>query len=114
MSTQLREGSVESSSGEENMLQQYLFYTNEDLTNYPFINTGASILIITCKLTTNRSHIISSTFTFGRSPYSGNNQRFKLNVESPSIPEKDIELFYRLIARLLFTRNIARPVLHIG
>ena len=41
--------------------------------------------------------------------YSGNNQRFKLDVESSSTPVKDIELFYRLIGRLLFTSEITRP-----
>ena len=108
MSTQLREGSAKSSSGEENILQQRLFWTNEDLKNYPFIDAGASIPIIAWKLTKNRSHIISSTSIPDCSPHFGNNQRFKLDVESPSIPEKDIELFYHLIARLLFTSKITR------
>ena len=65
-------GSVESSSGEENKLQQLLFYTNEDLKNYLFINAGTSIPIIICKLTKNCSHIISGISITGRSPYSGN------------------------------------------
>ena len=84
-------------------------YTNEDLKNYLLFNIGASIPIIAWKLTKNHSHIISGTSIPGCSPHSGNNQRFKLDVESPSIPKKDIELFYQLIARLLFTSEITRP-----
>ena len=101
-------GSTESSSGEENILQQRLFYTNTNLKNYPFTDAAAVIPIITCNLTKNRSHIVSGASIPGRSPHSGNNQRFKFDVESPSIPEKDIELFYRLVTRLLFTSEIAR------
>ena len=117
MSTQLCEvpsikiqsyGSIEPSSGVENMLQQRLFYTNEDLKNYIFINAGASIPIIICKFMKNSSHIVSGTSIPGGSPHSENDQRFKLDVESPSIPEKDIKLFYRLIVRLLFTSKITR------
>ena len=47
--------------GKENILQQRLFYTNEDLKNYSFINVSASIPILAWKLTKNRSHIISGT-----------------------------------------------------
>ena len=100
VSIQLREGYSESSSGEENMLQQRLFYTNEDLKNSSFV---------TCILTKNRSHIVSSISIPGCSPHSGNNQRFKLHVESHSIPGKDIEFFYHLIEKLLFTNKIVRP-----
>ena len=82
---------------------------NEDLKNYPFIDTGAPITISTCKLMKNRSHIVSGTPIPKRSPYFGNVQRFKLDVESSSLPEKDIDLFYRLVARLLFTSEIPRP-----
>ena len=82
---------------------------NDDLKNYPFINAGASFPIIVLELTKNCSHIISGISIPGRSTYSENKQRFKLNVESPSIPEKDIELFYRFIAILLFTSKITRP-----
>ena len=80
VSIQLREGSTDSSIGEENILQQRLFYINEDLKNYPFIDTGACITISTCKLTKNGSHIVSNTSIPCRSPYSGNNQRFKLDI----------------------------------
>ena len=41
------------------------------------------------------------------SHYSGNNQLFKIDVDSPSLPLKDTELFYHHIARLLFTSKIA-------
>ena len=90
------------------MLQQRLFHTNEYMKNYPFFDTGAYITISTCKLTKNRSHIISSTSVPSCSSYFGNNQRFKLDVESPSLTEKDTELLYSLVARLLFTSKIAR------
>ena len=43
--------SAESRSGEKNMLQQRIFYTNEGLKNYSFINTSAFIPISTCRLT---------------------------------------------------------------
>ena len=92
------------------MLQQRLFYTNKDLKNYLFIDTHTSILIVN-----KNSQRIAHTYNISDKPlsdcssYSGNNQRFKLNVESPSIPEKDIELFYCLVGRLLFTSEITRP-----
>ena len=60
VSTQLSEGSAKSSSGEKNILQQRLLYTNEDMKNYPFINTNASIPILAWKITKNCSHIISN------------------------------------------------------
>ena len=65
---------TESRSQEENMLRQRVFYTNEDLKNYYFINTGASISINTCKFTKKLVHIVSSTFIPSHSPYSGNDQ----------------------------------------
>ena len=91
------------------LLQQYLFYTNKDPQNYLFINVGASIPIITWKLTKNFSHIISDRSLSSCSLYSRNNQRTTLDVESSSIPVKDVELFYRLIERLLITSKITRP-----
>ena len=41
--------------------------------------------------------------------YSGTDQLFKVDVESPSQPAKDIELFYCHVVRLLFTNKRARP-----
>ena len=105
MSTQLRGGPTEWSSGEKNILQ----HKNKDLKNYPFIDVGASIPVVAWKVTKNRSHIISNISIPSCSLHSGNNQRFKLNIESPSIPEEDIELFYCLISRLLFTSKVTRP-----
>ena len=43
-----------------------------------------------------------------RSHYSGNNQLFKVDVGSPSLPAKDTELFYCHVARLLFASKRAR------
>ena len=57
----------------------------------------------------NQSHIISGTSIPSQSLYSGNKQRFKLNVELSSILEKDIELFYLFNGRLFFTSKITRP-----
>ena len=54
----------------------------------------------------NCSHSISDILISGCSPHSGNSQRFKLNAESPSMPEKDIELLYCLIGRLLLTIKV--------
>ena len=59
-----------------------------------FIDTDDSIPINTCKFKKNYLNIISNTSIASCSPYSENNQRFNLDVESPSLPEKDTELFY--------------------
>ena len=79
------------------------------MKNYRFIDVGTSITIVTWKLMKNRSHIISDRPLSSCSSYYGSNQRSKRNDESSSIPIKDIELFYRLIGRLLFTSKITRP-----
>ena len=88
------------------IIQQRLIHTNKDAKNYPFIDTGASILIVAWKLTKNCSHIICDISIPGCSPHSGNSQRSKLNAESLSISKKDIDLLYCLIWRLLFTRKV--------
>ena len=44
-----------------------------------------------------------------RSPYSENSQLIKIDVNSPSLPSKDAELFYCHVARLLFVRKRTRP-----
>ena len=92
-----------------NILQQHLFYTDKDPKNYLFINIGISLPIITWKLTKNCSYIIRNGLLSSYSFYSGNNQRSKLDVESSCIPVNCIELFYRLIRRLLFTSETTRP-----
>ena len=94
VSTQLCGESAESSSDEKNVLQQRLFYTNKNLKNYLCINASVSIPILAWKLTKNRLHIINNAPIPGCSQHSGVYQRFKLDIESPSIPEKDMELFY--------------------
>ena len=58
------------------------------------------------KLTKKCSHIISDISIPNCSPQSEHSQRFKIDTDSPSISEKDIELLYPLIERLLFTRKI--------
>ena len=83
-------------------------FQHKDLRNYLFIDVSASIPIVSWKLTKNCSQIINDKSIPGCSPNSGNNQRFKLVIDLPSIPEKDIELFYYLIGRLLFTSKITR------
>ena len=90
------------------MLQQHLFYTNKDPKNYLSIGIDTSVIIVTWKLTKNCSHIISDRLLSSYSLYSGNSQRFKLDVESSSILVKHIKLFYYLIRRLLFTSKITR------
>ena len=102
VSTQQRRGSVDPSSAEENILQQRLIYTNKEVKNYSFIDTGASIPIVAWKLTKNHSHIISDVSIPGCSSHSGNSQRFKLDADSPSVSE----LLYYIIGSLLFTRKI--------
>ena len=106
MSKPLYVVSVDPSSDEDNVPQWRLLYTNKDKKNYLLMDTGASIPIVAWKLTKN-----------GRLPHSGFSQRFKLNADSPSMPEKDIGLLYSLIERLLFTSKITRsdiymPVYH--
>ena len=76
------------------------------MKNYPFIDTDASIPIVTWKLTKNHSHIINDISIPSCSPHSGNSQRFKLDAESPSMSAKDIELLCHLIGRLSFTNKI--------
>ena len=106
MSTQLCGGSLDSSSDEKNILQQRLIYTNKDMKKYLFIDTGASIPIVAWNLMKNHSHIIINISIPGCSPHSGNSQKLKLDAESPSMSEKDIELVYCLIGRLLFTIKV--------
>ena len=103
---QLSEGSTDLSSDEKSVLQQNLIYTNEDMKNYPFIDTDAFIPIVTWKSTKNCLHIISDISIPGCSPHSGINQRFKLNAESSRMSEKDIELLYHLIGNILFTNKV--------
>ena len=54
----------------------------------------------------NCPHIISDISIPGHLPHSQNSQRFKLDAESSSMSEKDIELLYHLIGRLLFTSKV--------
>ena len=44
-----------------------------------------------------------------RSYYPGNDQLFKIDYDSPSLPPKVAELFYCHVTRLLFASNRARP-----
>ena len=60
MSKPLYGVSVDPNSDEDNVPQQRLLYTNGDKKNYPLMDTGASIQIVTWKLAKNRSHIISA------------------------------------------------------
>ena len=76
------------------------------------MDTDASVPIVAWKLTKKQSHIISDISVPGCLPHSGFSQRFKLNVDSPSMSEKDIGLLYCLIERLLFTNKITRPDIH--
>ena len=92
--------------------QQPLLNTNKDKKNYPLMYTGASVPIVSWKLTMKQSYIISDISIPGCLPHSGFSQRFKLNAESPSMSEKDIGLLYRLIEILLLTRKITRPDVH--
>ena len=41
--------------------------------------------------------------------YPGNDQLFKVDYDSPSLPLKDAELFHHHFARLLFTSKRVRP-----
>ena len=73
VSTQLRRGSVEPSSGGKNILQQRIFYTNKDLKIYLFIDVCTSIQFFNWKLKKNCSHIISNIPLSGCLSYSGDN-----------------------------------------
>ena len=75
------------------------------MNNYPFIDTSAFISIIAWKLTKNCSHINSDISIPGCSPYCGNSQRFNLDVESPNMQVRGIELLYCLIGKLLCTKK---------
>ena len=104
-------GSINSGndSGEGIVPQRHIFCTNKDMKTYPLMDTETTIPIVTWKRTKNCSHIISDISIPGRIPHSNFDQRFKLNVKSPSISEKDIGLLYRLIERLLLTSKVTRP-----
>ena len=116
------------------MLEQHLYNKDEDPKNCPFINTGTFIPISTCKFTENRSNIdigtsiptstskstilghlkgviVEACNELNNSPlqYSRSNKLFKDDVELPSLQEKDAELIYRYVARLLVTSKRTRP-----
>ena len=97
MNKPLYEVSVDPSSDEDNIPQRRLLYTNEDKKNYSLIDTGASVPIVVWKFMKKQSHIISDTSIPGCLPHSKFSQRFKLNVDSLSMSEKDVGLLYRLI-----------------
>ena len=44
-----------------------------------------------------------------RSHYSGNNQLFKVDDDSPRQLQKSVDIFHRHVARLLFAKKSARP-----
>ena len=50
------------------MLRQRLFNTDEDPKNRPFINTGASIPISTCKLRKRTAHTSIAVYLFQLAP----------------------------------------------
>ena len=77
------------------------------------MDTGASIPIVAGKLTKEQSHIINDISIHGLLLHSGFSQRFKLNVDLPSMSEKDVGLLYHLIKRLLLKRKITRPDIHV-
>ena len=41
--------------------------------------------------------------------YPGNNQLFKIDDDSPRLLPKDVDIFHRHVARLLFASNRAKP-----
>ena len=82
------------------------------MTNYPFIDTSALIPIVAWKVMKNCSHIISDISIPGHSPHSGNSKRLKLDIESPNISAKDIELLYCLIGRRLLLNKVTVSEVH--
>ena len=94
---------------EKNIPQQGIFCINKDMRTYPLMDNRKSIPIVTWKLMKNCSHIISDISIPGQIPHSGFDQRFKLNANSPSMSEKDIELLDRLIERILLLFKVTRP-----
>ena len=112
MSKPLYEISVDSNIDEDNIPQQSLLYIKEVKKNYPLMDTGTSVPIVSWKLTKKWSHIISDISISGRLPHSVFSHRFKLNVDSPSMSEKNIGLLYPFNKRLLFTSKITRPDVH--
>ena len=106
VSKPIYEISVDPSGDKGNIPQQHLVYTNKDKKNYPLVDTGTSVPIVSWKLIKKRSHIISDISIPGRVPHSRFSQRFKLNAESPSMLEKDLGLLYRLIERLLLRSKL--------
>ena len=76
------------------------------------MDTSTSIPIVSWNITKKRSHIISDISIPSCLPYSGFSYRFKLNVDSSSMSDKDIRMLYSLIERLLFILKITRPDVH--
>ena len=72
------------------------------------MDTSTSISIVSWKITKKPSPIISDISIPGCLPHSGFSHRFKMNADSPSMSDKDIQLLYCLIKRLLFIIKITR------
>ena len=112
MSKPLYGVSIDPNSNKGIIPQRHILYKNEDKKNYPLMDTSTSIPIVSWKLTKKQSHLISDISIPGRLPYFGFSHRFKLNADSPSMSDKDIQFLYRLIERLLFTSKITRLDVH--
>ena len=52
---------------------------------------------------------VADDLKYSCSYYSGNNQLFKVNDDSPRLSQKDADIFHCHVARLLFTSKRARP-----
>ena len=105
--------SVDLNSDNDIKPPQYLLYKDIEKNNYPLIDTNTSIPIVSWKIMKEQSHIISDISIPNRLPHFGFSHRFKLNIDSPSMSDKDIRLLYSLIEIYLFTREITRPDVHV-
>ena len=98
-------GSAESTIGEEIIIQQRLFNTDGDLENRSYINIGASISISSTKFMMfdySKDVIAEASKNLKNSclHYSGNNQMFKVDVESPSLQTREPDQTYKLVLHL--------------
>ena len=82
---------------------QHLLYKSKDKKKCPFRKTSTMIPIVGWKITKKRSHIINNISIPGCLPHCRFNHKFKLNTDLPSMSNKDTQLLYSLIDRLLFT-----------
>ena len=89
-----------------------LLYKSQYKNKYPLMDTSTSIPIVGWKTMKKQLDIISKILIPGCLPHCGFCHRFELNDDLPSMSDKDKQLLYSLIKRLLFICEITIPEVH--